>query len=286
MPRRPVDPALKIPPQHVRDSRPLLTGRFISTSDYRVERPGGSDDWLLFATEAGQGQIQGETALPGQLHLLAPRQAHRYQTDEKIGSWTFTWIHFLPQAQWAHLLAWPTIAPALHGVVIADAVAFAALCGHLHGAHQHALSTRHHGDALALNALEAALLMADEFNPDGPAARDGRLDPRLREVLARVAGDLAFAWDIEAMAAIAGWSPSRFAHRFSDSLGETPRTLVERLRLDRARQLLQATTLSVQAIAAAVGFEDPFHFSNRMRAVSGKAPSGWRTPPGMGPNKP
>lgn len=286
MPRWPAGPAPKIPPQHVRDGRPLLTGRFAATGEYRVDRPGGSDDWLLFATEAGQGHIQGMAVVPGQLHLLPPRQAHRYQTDEKVGSWSFTWIHFLPQAQWAPLLTWPVIAPALHGVAIADAAAFAAILAHLHNAHQHALSTRHHGDALALNAVEAALLMADEFNPDSPAARDGRLDPRLREVLARVANDLAFTWDIEAMAAIAGWSASRFAHRFSDSLGETPRALVERLRLDRAKQLLQATTLSVQVIAAEVGFADPFHFSNRMRAVSGKTPSEWRTPTGMGPNKP
>jgi len=263
-----------------------LTGRFAATGDYQVDRAGGTDDWLLFATEAGQGQIQTETAVPGQLHLMAPRWPHRYQTDGENDSWTFTWIHFLPQAQWAPLLTWPVLAPGLHGIHVPDAAVFAALLGHLHRAQQHALSTRHHRDALASNALEAALLMADEFNPNSPAARDGRLDPRLREVLTRVAGDLAFTWDIDAMAAIAGWSASRFAHRFSDSLGETPRALVERLRLDRAKQLLQATTLSVQAIAAEVGFADPFHFSNRMRAVSGKTPSEWRTPLVMGPNKP
>ncbi len=279
-PTQPTDAALHRQdpqPHHVRDGHQLLTGRSHGTIAYGAHREGGSDDWLLFATEAGAGAIQDQPATPGMLHLLAPRRPHTYRTAPDGGSWTFTWVHFLPQAHWAPLLGWPSAAPGLTALTIPDSAAFAEITAHLHAMHAHALSRRHHRDTLALNALEAALLCADAFHPDSPAAAEGRLDARLRTVIERVARDLAHPWDVDAMAAITGWSPSRFAHRFRELLHETPRAYVERLRLDRGRQLLIATSMTVQAIAAEVGFDDPFHFTNRMRAVTGKPPRGWRT---------
>jgi len=278
-------------PQHVRGGRQLLTGHFQATPSYVVHRAGGCDDWLLFATESGRGLIQDQPATPGMLHLLAPRREHRYRVDPEVGAWTFLWVHVLPQPQWAPVLTWPAAGPGVTALTITDSAAFAAICAHLRAMHDHALGTAYHRDALALNALEAALLLADAFHPESPAAAEGRLDPRLRLVIERVARDLAHPWDVDAMAAIAGWSPSRFAHRFRDDLGETPRAFVERLRLDRGRQLLVATAMTVQAIAAEVGFDDPFHFSNRMRAVTGRSPTEWREDPiestrRMGLNKP
>jgi AraC family transcriptional regulator, arabinose operon regulatory protein len=267
-------------PQPGRHGGQLFSGRFQSRPSYAVHRAGGSDDWLLFATEDGAGIVQskGEAVItrPSELILLSPRQVHRYRTDPETGHWHFTWVHFLPQPHWAHLLKWPQAAHGVARLQICDPTAFAAILAHLHLMYDHGLGTRYHRDALALNALEAALLLADEHHPESPAASDGRLDPRLRIVIDRIARDLAYPWNVEALADISGWSPSRFAHRFRDALGETPRAFVERLRIDRARGLLTASALSIQAIAAEVGFDDPFHFSNRMKAVTGKSPSAWR----------
>lgn len=267
-------------PQATRHGRQILCDRFDATPEYAVFRANGSDDWLLFATEGGAGRVQSKgqavTTVPGELILLSPRQVHRYATDAAAGSWAFTWVHFLPAPHWAPLLSWPQAARGVSRLQIPDSEAFAAILVHLHAMLGHSLGTRHHRDALALNALEAALLLADEFHPESPAAEDGRLDPRLRRVVDTVAGDLARPWSIDDLAELSGWSGSRFAHRFREALGETPRAFVERLRLDRARQLLRATALPIQDIATAVGYDDPFHFSTRYRAVHGCSPSGER----------
>ena len=267
-------------PQAARRGRQILCDRFDSTPEYAVFRAGGSDDWLLFATEDGAGRVQSTgqavTTVPGELILLSPRQVHRYGTDPGAARWAFTWVPFLPLPSWAPLLSWPQAERGVSRLQIADPESFAAILGHLHAMHAHSLGTRHHRDALALNALEAALLLADEFHPESPAAGDGRLDPRLRRVVDTVAGDLARPWSVEDLADLSGWSASRFAHRFREALGEPPRAFVERLRLDRARQLLRATALPIQDIAGAVGYDDPFHFSNRYRAIHGCSPSGER----------
>ena len=144
--------------------------------------------------------------------------------------------------------------------------------------HELATGRRHHRHALALNALEETLLRLDEYNVRSPAHRDGRLDARLSAAIDRLCRDLSHPWDVDALAEVAGLSPSRFAHRFRTELGETPRRFIERTRIARARQLLIGTDLPVQDIASAVGFGDPFHFSRRFHALTGAPPTQARRP--------
>jgi transcriptional regulator GlxA family with amidase domain len=47
-------------------------------------------------------------------------------------------------------------------------------------------------------------------------------------------------------------------------------------RLNRARQLLGWTSLSIKEIAAEVGYHDPFYFSARFRKHLGKSPRAFR----------
>ena len=58
---------------------------------------------------------------------------------------------------------------------------------------------------------------------------------------------------LEALAARANEAPRTFHRRFAAETGTTPAAFVERLRLDRARSLLEAGT-SAKRVAAAVGF--------------------------------
>jgi AraC family transcriptional regulator of arabinose operon len=139
-----------------------------------------------------------------------------------------------------------------------------------------ARSSRHHREALAMNALEEVLLCCDEHNGASPANRDGRMDRRVREAIDRVCRDLAAPWEVAALARVAGMSPSRFAHRFTAEVGESPRRFVERQRIERGRHLLRTSDLGIAEIAAAVGYDDPFHFSTRFRALTGLAPRAYR----------
>lgn len=70
-----------------------------------------------------------------------------------------------------------------------------------------------------------------------------------------------------------GLSPSHFAALFRRSTGCGPREYHTRLRMSCSRELLASTDLSVAAVAAAVGYPDPFHFSRRFRAVHGTTPT-------------
>lgn len=60
---------------------------------------------------------------------------------------------------------------------------------------------------------------------------------------------------------------------FAAAFGRTPRQQHLRLRLERARALLQRGQGPIKAVAAAVGFSDPLYFSRQFTRAFGLAPS-------------
>ena len=52
-------------------------------------------------------------------------------------------------------------------------------------------------------------------------------------------------------------SSRTFARRFARETGSTPAAFVEELRVERARELLETTDLTVAAVAARVGLRTP-----------------------------
>lgn len=93
---------------------------------------------------------------------------------------------------------------------------------------------------------------------------------RLRELIARNAfaeiplSRLYFELDL---------SPSRAGQLFGKAFGATPVEYRNRLRLDKARELLVTTPLNVTRAARAVGISDPLYFSRAFRKRFGVPPS-------------
>src|SRR5262249_32620573 len=76
----------------------------------------------------------------------------------------------------------------------------------------------------------------------------------LRDLLAWAVDHLGHDLSVEAMAAKAHMSPRNFARVFRKELGQTPARHVERLRVDAARQLLEASAADYTEIARRCGF--------------------------------
>ncbi|MCC6579148.1 MAG: AraC family transcriptional regulator [Phycisphaeraceae bacterium] len=74
----------------------------------------------------------------------------------------------------------------------------------------------------------------------------------------------------------AGYSPDHFTRLFKTVIGQSPQDFAVRVRIDRARQLLTETSLSVGEIAQMLGYGDVFFFSRQFKLKNGQTPSGWR----------
>lgn len=82
--------------------------------------------------------------------------------------------------------------------------------------------------------------------------------------------------DLEEIARQACLSPYHFHRAFTQALGQTPHQYRNRLRLERARRLLESSTMTVTEICGAVGFESAPSFSGLFRQAFGASPMAMR----------
>jgi transcriptional regulator GlxA family with amidase domain len=81
---------------------------------------------------------------------------------------------------------------------------------------------------------------------------------------------------VEEMASRAGLAPATFKRRFKAATGLTPIAYVQRVRVDRAKRLLETGEEPVERIAWAVGYEDPASFRRLFKRLAGLAPGEYR----------
>jgi AraC family transcriptional regulator of arabinose operon len=103
-----------------------------------------------------------------------------------------------------------------------------------------------------------------------------RMDWRICHAVAVMQRDLALPLPLSALAGRVNLSQSRFSHLFRKETGESPAHYLRDLRLDHALILLLGSALSVKQIMAAVGFNDPSHFTRDFSHRHGTSPSEFR----------
>jgi transcriptional regulator GlxA family with amidase domain len=130
-----------------------------------------------------------------------------------------------------------------------------------------ALVSEDHGAAVSLACAKGLLVVAQrqggqsQFSPLLLPLSDP-LTP-LGKVQAYVMDHLSEPLSVERLADIAGVSERSIARLFAEKLGFTPHDFIEGVRLDHARNLLEATDLGLKAVAFDSGFATP----ERMRAA-------------------
>lgn len=131
----------------------------------------------------------------------------------------------------------------------------------------------------ALGEIEARLLLHQAILEAYRQAATNRgalrvaPDPRVAHVLTRLHGRPADRMSLAEAATLVGLSPDHFSRIFTMHTGMPYRQYVIRVRLDRAYQLLEETTLGVGDVAAALGYDELFLFSRQFKARFGVPPS-------------
>lgn len=185
-------------------------------------------------------------------------------------------FHYQPQA--SLLAALPE--QLLVSFVTADASANAALPALVALLRSEAEGARDGAQTL-VNTLSNALFtlilrayLAGEGQPSGALAllADRRIGPVWTAMLA----DLARDWNVEELASRAAMSRATFSRAFDRLAGVSPGTMLLRLRMERARDLLRNSSLDLTAIALDVGYQSQAAFSRAFRQVYGEAPGRFR----------
>lgn len=81
---------------------------------------------------------------------------------------------------------------------------------------------------------------------------------------------------IAELALRAGYSVDHFSRIFMKVMGLRPQNYIIQAKVERARQLLAESDLTVSAIAELVGFQEIFYFSRQFRQKTGQTPTEFR----------
>lgn len=82
--------------------------------------------------------------------------------------------------------------------------------------------------------------------------------------------------NVEELAKMCGITPTHFTRVFKGIYMTTPVKYINKLRIDRAIELLEHTTLTVNEIAEQTGFSDTSYFSKMFKKLLGKSPLHYR----------
>ena len=102
------------------------------------------------------------------------------------------------------------------------------------------------------------------------------LDPRVTWAVAQMQSQMHEPLNMADLAVRVNLSPSRFRHLFTSQTGLAPARYLRRMRLRRARLLIERSFLSVKEVMALVGYNDPSHFTRDFKQFHGVLPSSLR----------
>ncbi len=101
-------------------------------------------------------------------------------------------------------------------------------------------------------------------------------EPRIRAAVLLLHDDPAKEWTLDALARAVGLSRSALAERFRRTMGDTPLSYLRTVRIQRAMQLLSESTLTLEQVAWAVGYQDAYGFSKAFKKAVGESPGTFR----------
>src|SRR5690242_360055 len=102
------------------------------------------------------------------------------------------------------------------------------------------------------------------------------MDPRVVKVIEIMSRDLHRHLPVASLAASVNLSYSRLEHLFKAETGMTPVSYLKKLRIEKARQLLETTFLTNQQIIVQIGLYDESHFIKDFKKAYGLVPGEYR----------
>ncbi|HEV8247567.1 MAG TPA: helix-turn-helix domain-containing protein [Polyangiaceae bacterium] len=107
-----------------------------------------------------------------------------------------------------------------------------------------------------------------------------RHDRNLRYALEHIQREYAGPMRLEQVARLAGFTPTYFSRLFKQRQGTTFERYVSALRIERARQLLTSTALSITRVSQLCGLNSPEYFARAFGRALGVTPLAYRQRPG------
>lgn len=234
----------------------------------------GLKDFDLWFVWAGRGLMRtsdGEVGLvPGSCFWMRP--GRRYEaTQDPAARLGVSYLHFELLPSSGPTLPLSGIVPPVEAVVVRHFAFFDAALNRVIEAQREP-----GGAAVALKLLAALLTDLVHLPPAEEAGLARHHREKIRQATARIRESPGACPPVADLARRAGYSPDHFSRVFQQVTGHRPQAYVIEAKLERARQLLAESALSISEIAEVLGYRDIFFFSRQFRQRTGCAPTDYR----------
>lgn len=130
--------------------------------------------------------------------------------------------------------------------------------------------------AVLFDALKAHTLQGSPTSQTATFPTADHSAYRVHSIINKILGEPEEDYTLDVLAAEAGLTNSHFCRVFKRATGTSPHQFVMKARLDRARDVLSQSTLSIARVAEMTGFASQSHFTRAFRQYFGQTPSDWR----------
>ncbi len=257
-------------------------GHFFARKKYSVER-NNLPMYLVLLTVSGNGLIDYHDRTfqlsPGTAVIINGMEYHRYRTDPGADMWDFLWLRFSPRgmegivrlADSYNTLPIPAHSPELVSwfedfVAQADAETIL--------------------QELQLSSI-GARVFAELIRLSGEASsqelhKSSGGNALVLESMRRIRAGYSERLSVEELAASCYMTRFAYIRSFSRLIGVTPYQYLLRVRMDRAKLLLETTDRPITEIAQTVGFSDQNNFAKQFLKQCGVSPTRYRKQFGKG----
>ncbi|WP_322609979.1 AraC family transcriptional regulator [Pontiella agarivorans] len=270
---------------HLRDeflSRPLTEDLLCTRVGFQgpspahyIPRPAGSYDHILIYCTEGRGWLdideQVRSVEKHEAFLIPAHIPHRYGADPER-PWSNFWVHF--QGRQAGAFARQIVPdpgnPVIHLPRHPEMIA----C--IEQLYQFMSRVHTHQTLVAAGGALSQLLGVIQLHMHSSELRLRTADENLDKTVEFMHRNLSRKLGLKELAGIAGMSMNHYGALFRKRYSSTPIDYFNRLKIQRACELLVTTNLRVGEAGEQLGFPDPYYFSRLFKKIMGVAPRDYR----------
>ncbi|WP_077407099.1 AraC family transcriptional regulator [Microbulbifer agarilyticus] len=241
--------------------------------DFLVRRPpGSSNNWGLLFTTEGRGRFncvrQQFVARPGDMVLLAPGALYEFHRHLDEEHWNTYWLYCKPAEKVMNLMNWQELGPYIYHQAV-PAVEMPRIQGIFQQLFELESPAEPLAQAVVENLAEQLFLRSFQY-----AQRAGGtiVDSRVKSALSYISDHLYEDFSIQDVADASSLSRARLSKLFKAYTGRSILQWRDERRMSDACQALAKNAGNVQAVAEAVGYDDPLYFSRKFHQIVGVSP--------------
>ena len=127
--------------------------------------------------------------------------------------------------------------------------------------------------------FEACLLLLQlliDLHKENKRSLDSNSRQKLDVLLKILKNDITKWWTVNEMAEYCNVSTNYLRRMFREQLNLTPKEYIDRLKMNKACELLSGTDCKIEEIALLLGYKDVYHFIRRFTKLCGISPGKYR----------